>query len=130
MDTPLVAASGKGHLDVVNRLLDCKKINVNVKSLVSRNVWILSPCTSQISLSKVLGFFYFCHDIWIVQNGDTALIAASKNGNLDVVNRLLDCKEIDVNLQKEHWSSVKKKKTRINFLNLSFSELHPMSFFQ
>ena len=26
---------------------------------------------------------------------------ASQNGNLDVVNRLLDCKEIDVNGQRE-----------------------------
>ena len=31
--------------------------------------------------------------------GDTALMMASRNGHLNVVNRLLDHKEIDVNLQ-------------------------------
>ena len=33
--------------------------------------------------------------------GWTALMWACRNGHLDVVNRLLDCKEIDVNLQNE-----------------------------
>ena len=31
-------ASQKGHLDVVNRLLDCKEIEVNAKTRVSGNV--------------------------------------------------------------------------------------------
>ena len=34
-----------------------------------------------------------------MQDGYSALIKASEYGHLDVVNRLLDCKEIDVNLQ-------------------------------
>ena len=34
-----------------------------------------------------------------MQNGETALMQASGMGRLDVVNRLLDCKDIDVNLQ-------------------------------
>ena len=33
------------------------------------------------------------------QFGSTALMQASRMGHLDVVNRLLDCKDIDVNLQ-------------------------------
>ena len=35
-----------------------------------------------------------------MQGGRTALIRALANGQLDVVNRLLDCKEIDVNVQE------------------------------
>ena len=34
-----------------------------------------------------------------MQDGWTALMLASSNGHLDVVNRLLDCKQIDVNVQ-------------------------------
>ena len=35
----------------------------------------------------------------IMQDGWTALLEASRNGHSDVVNRLLECKQIDVNLQ-------------------------------
>ena len=34
-----------------------------------------------------------------IQSGSTALWMASQNGHLDVVGRLLQCKEIQVNLQ-------------------------------
>ena len=34
-------------------------------------------------------------------DNNAALILASLNGHLDVVNRLLDCKEIDVNVQNK-----------------------------
>ena len=33
-----------------------------------------------------------------MKNGVTALMFASMDGHLDVVNQLLDCKEIDVNV--------------------------------
>ena len=33
--------------------------------------------------------------------GETALIRASRNGHLDAVNRLLDCKQIDVHVQNK-----------------------------
>ena len=35
----------------------------------------------------------------MAKDGYTALICAADNGHLDMVNRLLDCKDIDVNLQ-------------------------------
>ena len=34
-----------------------------------------------------------------MQEGFTALMLASQNGHSNVVNRLLECKQIDVNLQ-------------------------------
>ena len=36
--TALISASNNGHLDIVNRLLDNKNIDVNVKDEVSGNV--------------------------------------------------------------------------------------------
>ena len=46
-------ASANGHLDVVNRLLDCKEIEVNVQDKVSRNV---DFATSR--LSQILALFF------------------------------------------------------------------------
>ena len=37
-ETALLRALGEGHLDVVNRLLDCKEIEVNLQDNVSGNV--------------------------------------------------------------------------------------------
>ena len=36
-----------------------------------------------------------------MQDGKTALILATQEGHLDVVNRLLDCKQIDVDVQSK-----------------------------
>ena len=52
-----MAASAEGHLDVVNRLLDCKEIEVNVQTKVSGNV---DFATSR--LPKILALFFW---MWI-----------------------------------------------------------------
>ena len=47
-----------------------------------------------------MAFFFDCwHCVCLIQNGATALYAASQNGHSEVVGRLLECKEIQVNLQ-------------------------------
>ena len=49
-------ASQNGHLDVVNRLLDCKHIDVNLQANVSENVDFV---TSHLHFS-FLFFFLMC----------------------------------------------------------------------
>ena len=52
----MITASRDGHLDVVNRLLDCKQIDVNVQNQVSGNVDCVTSHL-QILLPTFLGVF-------------------------------------------------------------------------
>ena len=56
-------ATRGGHLDVVNRLLDCKQIDVNVRSKVSG---IVDCATSYLS-SPALFTIFFC-DVFFYSN--------------------------------------------------------------
>jgi len=99
-ETALICASDLGHLHVVNRLLDCKEIDVNAQDRVSGIVdFVISHLQNSLPI-----FFRMCFLIKTLvmikmQIGETALMEASFEGHLHVVNRLLDCKEVDVNLQ-------------------------------
>lgn len=67
----LLMASYHGHDRIVDRLLECKDINVNIQD----------------------------HDGWEHGNANTPLLVAIKNSNLDIVNRLLLREELDCNLE-------------------------------
>ena len=51
-------ATNRGHLDVVNRLLDCKQIDVNVHGYVSENI----DCVISNSLS-----YFFVFDVFFIK---------------------------------------------------------------
>ena len=55
--TALTSASAKGHLDVVNRLLDFKQIDVNAQTKVSWNV----DCKKTVFSNS--NFLFFCLDV-------------------------------------------------------------------
>ena len=106
-DTTLILASGNGHLDVVNRLLDCKEIDVNVQTTVLWEMFDFAISPSFFPNSRPLLFcmWFFNEKFCLTANKNksffvwTALMEASRYGHLDVINRLLDCKETDVNVQ-------------------------------
>lgn len=56
--TALIQASWTGHLDVVNRLLDCKEIDIHVKDTVSRILIDLHHIPSHISI--LFPSFFLC----------------------------------------------------------------------
>ena len=60
--TALVYASGNGNLDVVNRLLDCKQIDVNVQDKVSGNV----DCVTSDRQSSFLFVYFLC--VFLIKN--------------------------------------------------------------
>ena len=102
-ETALIWASTIGHLDAVNRLLDCKYIDIHVQNKVSGILIVLHPHQPSIILFFIVfGCVFFNSnliDAKNMQDGKTALILATQEGHLDVVNRLLDCRQIDVNMQ-------------------------------
>ena len=114
MNKALIEASLNGHLDVVNRLLDCKEIEVNAQSYIG---WTALFWASQNGHLDVVNRLLYYNKIQVnLQNkyGDTALMQASANGHLNVVNRLLDCKQIDTNLQDKYGKTALDHASRVN----------------
>ena len=103
--TALIWASIRGHLDVFNRLLDCKEIDVNLQDKYGDTALMNASQNGHLDVvNRLLDYNSKNNAFGIDVNSqnkvrDTALIHASKEGYLDVVNRLLECKNIDVNLK-------------------------------
>ena len=84
----LIDASYNGQLDVVNQLLDCKEIDINLQNKDGDTVLIWASWGGQLD---VVNRLLDCKEIDInLQNkdGKTALILASKCGHLKVVELL------------------------------------------
>ena len=90
MTGKLMGASEFGHLDVVNKLLDCKEIDVNVQNQYGYTALIRASFQGH---SDVVNRLLECKEIDVnLQDkyGETALIEASMRGHLDVGNRLIE----------------------------------------
>ena len=88
MNIPLVMASSRGHLDVVNRLLECELIDVNASD---RNGFTALIEASRIGHLDVANRLLKCKQIDInlqCKYGNSALKWASKFNRLYLVERL------------------------------------------
>ena len=112
---------------MVNRLLDCKEIDVNLlqKIYYYADIWVVGDTALVWALHNehlpVVNRLLDCKEIDVnVLGQNTALLWASQRGYLDVVNRLLDCKEIDVNVQDKVSGIVDFATSHLQILTLFF----------
>ncbi len=89
-NTALIQAAMYGYSGIVNRLLDCKQIDVNVKNRVG---WTALIYAAMYGHSDIVNRLLDCKNIDVNfqdKYENTALIYASKYRNSDVVNRLTE----------------------------------------
>ena len=104
--TALICASSKGHLDVVNRLLNCKEIKVNAQTKNGMTALMIASHHGHLDVVNILIKYKDIINVNFQNRFENALEAASRGGHLNIVNRLLECTEkngysfpIDVNLR-------------------------------
>ncbi len=95
--TPLAAAAGYGHIEVVKRFLAMENIEYNKAGKLGQTPLMIACEYNQIEIVKLLlaktGILYN----QAMHSGETALYLACENGNAEIVKLLLMQKDIDFN---------------------------------
>ena len=101
MNKALWKAADEGLVEVVNRLLQCQGMDVNAQDEFGKTAMMWASENGYDGLA-VINRLLKCKEIDVNaqnSNGETALMVAALNGYCDVVNRLLDGKDINVNME-------------------------------